>query len=117
VAICSQRRPITVAGPWPIFTAFQYPWASSVCFSTRVYVAGHAVSNEPAEEAQTNELKITRIEFSRLEGEVVEDQDRWTTSQGAVHWPGHVLGTKVANAARGVSNHGFGLARILRKFG
>ena len=26
----TQRRPITVAGPWPIFTAFQFPRASSI---------------------------------------------------------------------------------------
>jgi hypothetical protein len=38
----SQRRPITVAGPWPIFTAFPFPRPNQ--FSFAVYAARRAVS-------------------------------------------------------------------------
>jgi hypothetical protein len=38
-----QRRPITVAGPWPICTAFRSP--GQLKFSNAVYAPSHAVSN------------------------------------------------------------------------
>ena len=38
----SQRRPITVAGPWPIFTAFPFPRPNQ--FSFAVYAARRVVS-------------------------------------------------------------------------
>src|SRR5271155_5317349 len=73
-----QRRPITVAGPWPIFAAFPFPRPYQ--FSIEVYAARRLVSTTRVR------AHFVAFEFAR------DDSIRWRP----IHMPAHLVNPPAA---------------------